>query len=109
MLNNMGILVCMDFDEVVQDLLDEEEATEALYIRGTTDDPENTTLLEQIRNTIATDTHTEKITRDVYMLTEIQICCRHTDYNPSQFSNRFKITVPRYITQKPNTNNSDTR
>lgn len=63
----MGIFVYMACDEGVQDLLGEEEANEALDIRGATDDTWRSTLLEKIINTIATDTHIERITRKVDM------------------------------------------
>ena len=108
-LEGAGHLIYLSCDTLSQELLNQAEKSGELVLDGQQDDVSRNKMVEKILNTIAKDTPTEKVKREVDLLTEIQSCQRTSDESPSTFAVRFSSAVAAYANQTVELNENTSR
>lgn len=105
-LDMIGLIVYMSCDAEAKAKLRAAETEGLLKLKGDANDPDRKKLITQILNTIAAESASEKIQREVSLLNDIHQCTRQTNETPETYANRFDAKVATYVHQKSDKNSS---
>jgi len=94
-----GYVIYRYCDRTAQELITKAITTGSVKLEGENTDPEREQLVEHIISTIAKDSPTERVRREVDMLTDIQNCQRTSTEQTLTFATRFNSVVAQYINQ----------
>ena len=95
----IGHIIYMGCDENAQEVLARAEKSGAVNLEGRDDDITQQGIVQEIINIIAKDTPSERVRREVELLSNIQTCVRSELQTPEQFANRFNAAVARFSNQ----------
>lgn len=109
MLAGAGHLIYMACDGTAQDMLQEAELVGAICLEGRADDPKRIKLVDEVLAVIAKETASEKVRKEVELLTEIHKCERRQNEDTSEFANRFTGAVARYANHMGGMSSKDSR
>lgn len=71
------------------------------------DEPDRTKLLHKVIETIAHETTSERIQREVGLLSDVLQCKPEKNEDPETYANKFGASIAKYIHQKNNRDPSD--
>lgn len=106
-LDMVGLIIYMSCDADTKAKLRAAETGGILNLKGEIDDPDRSHLISQILSTIAAESASEKIQREVTMLNNIHQCNRHKNETPETFANRFDAKVAEYVHQRSDKHSSN--
>lgn len=94
-------------DDDAKEALKQAETEGTLSLEGSEDDENRTELVAKIMSILATESPTEKIQREVELVSDIQSCKRKPSESPDVFATRYKTCVARYVNQSTAANRGD--
>lgn len=106
-LSSVGLILYLAADDDAKETIKQAETEGSIVLEGSEGDQDRAGLIRSIVDLIATDSPTEKIHREVEMLSAIQTCKRRPSESPDVFANRYKCCVARYINQSSVTHPGD--
>lgn len=106
-LDMMGLIIYLACDDEAKAKLRAEETENRLILKGSSDDPNRVALIEKLLTAIAYETPSERIQREVAMLTDIHGCKRDEYEDTESYANKFEALVAKYVHQKNRRSPSD--
>lgn len=106
-LDMMGLIIYLACDDEAKAKLRAEETEKRMNLKGDVSDPNRSKLLEKILETIAHETASERIQREVALLNDIHQCKREKNEDPGMYANKFEARIAKYVHQKNTRSPSD--
>lgn len=106
-LDMMGIIVYLACDDESKAKLRTIDTEKRLLLIGEDTDPVRTELICSIISTIAQETPSEKIQREMNFLNDIHQCKRGANETTESYANKFEAKVAKYVHQKNVRNTTD--
>lgn len=107
LLRSVGLMLYLAADDDAQETIKQAETEGRIVLEGSDDDADRSALVASIISLIATDSPTEKIQREVDLLSSIQTCKRKPTEAADIFANRFKASIARYVNQSTNSHQGE--
>lgn len=96
-LAGVGFMLYLTADDDAKEALKKAETGGTLSLEGSEDDEDRTELVHAIMSLLATKSPTEKIQREVEMLSDIQTCKRKPSETTDVFVTCYKKCIARYV------------
>lgn len=96
-------------DDIAQNLLSQAERAGKISLMGSGDATDAKRVIEGIISVIAQDSATERVNRELQLVTDIHKCTRNHEESPSVFDNRFNGAVARYVNHTSRMDNNTSR